>query len=195
MPRKRSPATSNPDGKLGHADLIREGPPLRLERALYWLTPRRGKPGLCYVDTRDKLVAEFGCSAATAELDLKRAYEVIKSRLAATDLPSVIRTEMEALARAAADRGDRAVASVTWFRLGRLSGLTDESDETQARKLSDQALDAAIRASLAMRVESMSTEELEDVLRRRRASEGVATITDELNERARRAVAGAEDEP
>lgn len=89
-------------------------------------------------------------------------------------MPSVIRTEMEGLARRQHEAGDRGGASLTWFRLGRLSGMGGESDEVQARKLSDQALNAAIAAALALRVESMSTAELEDLLARRKAQEGKA---------------------
>jgi len=74
------------------------------------------------------------------------------------------------LARDCHARGERSVASVTWFRLGRLSGLTDESEESQAKKLSDAGLAAAIAAEVALRLERMSLEEIEALVARKKES-------------------------
>lgn len=149
--------------------LVQSAPaPHRLTRALQLLTPSEGQPGKAYAEAQHALVREFGIAMSTAAEDLRRAYEVIRARLQATDLPSVIRTEMEALARDAHANGDRGVASVTWFRLGRLSGMTDESESSLVQKLSDAALDAAIGQAVAERIERMDESQLEELLRRKR---------------------------
>lgn len=103
--------------------------------------------------------------------DLRRAYDVVRERIAATDYPTIIRNEMEAIARTAAADGDKATASITWYRLGRFAGM-EESEDSLVKKLSDAALEAAIKQAAAATVEGMSEAEFEDLKQRRAAKAG-----------------------
>jgi hypothetical protein len=149
--------------------------PTRLDRALYLLTPRRDGdkviPGCSYVEAQEALAREFGIHKSTAADDLRRAYDVVRDRIAATDYPSVIRSEMETIARGAAANGDNATASITWYRLGRFAGM-EESEDSLVKKLSDAALEAAIKQAVAEKIEGMSEAEFADLQQRRAAKAG-----------------------
>lgn len=138
------------------------------------LTPRQGKPSLCYVEAQEALCKEFGIAMSTAATDLKKAYAVIKDRLEAMDLGSTIKTEMESIAREARAKGDNHGASLTWFRLGKLAGLGEDNEDSLVKKLGDAALDAAINQAVAARIEAMSEAEFAD-LQARRAAKALGT--------------------
>lgn len=164
--------------------------PQRVERALHLLMPveahvRREadgcemevpfRPGCSYSYTRDALMREFGVGETTAERDLANAYAIIRDRVSRTDWATMARVELASLAQRATvrgDVGDWSVAKGAWERLGKWAGLEDKADEISlAAKLTDAALDIAIKQAVTERIEAMPVEELEALVKRRRDAE------------------------
>jgi hypothetical protein len=146
--------------------------PHRLEYALGLVAPEKGV-GERYERAVRMVMQKFGIGRTAASEDISRAYEEVAWRVnrMLPTLPGRIRAALERLAHTCEASGnptDRATASITLFRLGKLSGMSEASDETLAGRLSDAALDAAIRSELAVRVQRMSCEELEELLARKR---------------------------
>lgn len=114
---------------------------------------------------------EFDIGETAAEGDLAKAYEVMRGEIAKTDYPTVIRSEMETLAKQAAQAGDWSAASATYARLGKWSGM--EGDESSLLgKLTDAALDAAIKNAVASEIENMPDDKLAELLAKRKAKAG-----------------------
>lgn len=171
--RTRSETSLDPEPKPP-TSLVKMDAARRVEYALHVMSPPRGVPPR-YSAGVAKISKECGVSIAQAKRDWNQAGLLLAERMQ-RDMPALcarIRDRMEAIARDAEEAGDRATASATYYRLGKLCGLGAMTEEEQAKRLSDAALTTAIQAALAMRVESMSTEELEGLLRRRREREAV----------------------
>lgn len=167
MPRK-TPRPGQGGSNLQRLPRVVEdaGAPHRVTRAVELLTPRLTKPSMRYVEAQETLCKEFRISPRTAAHDLAKAYVVLKDRLAATDVATVVRTELEGLARRAEFKGDEATAVNAWARLAKLAGL-EVTEVTVTHKLSDAELTAAIDAEIARRLETMPDDEFGRLMERR----------------------------
>jgi len=147
-----------------HTIVVADSAPNRVARAVELLTPRHGKPSLRYVDAVFVLSSEFpDVSERTLHRDMAKAYTIIRERLEAMDVGTVVRTELEHIARTAEMAKDYATASATWGRLAKLAGL-EQPETSLAAKLTDAALEHAIKAAVTERVKAMQPDELEALL-------------------------------
>lgn len=150
--------------------------PQRVVRALELIRPklksgRLIRPGLSYNRARDRLMREFDISDTTAERDMAAAYGIVKGEIERTDYPSVVRAEMEMLAKLAVHRGgkgDYAVARAALSQLGKWSGMEDGDEDSLVKKLSDAALEVAIKSAAKEAMASMSDEEFEALAKQRK---------------------------
>jgi hypothetical protein len=120
-----------------------------------------------YRDRQAAIAKRFRVSMSTAAEDIKRAAAIIDQRIRdiAPHAAGLAWAGMERVTLKAEKAGKFEVALTGWWRIWQIaSGSTEES---QARKLTDAALDAAIRQAAAAHVERMTPTELEDLLRRK----------------------------
>lgn len=140
------------------------------ERADYALTLLDVEEVEPYV-TRQRMISKrFGVAMSTAADDIKRAQVMQAERYAALRpyYGGMVLQSLERIARKAEATDKLGVARATWVDIAKTCGLLlEQSDEAAARKMSDAALEAAIAAEAAVRLERMSEPEIADLLRRK----------------------------
>jgi hypothetical protein len=175
-PRKKTQQvgpTATPTGGSGGSENALLTAPNRTFYALDLLMPQTEpyRPGHSYSFVLRDLMAKFGISETQAERDIAKAYEVIRKRVAATDYAALCRVELTHLAKRAAERGDVgdwSVAMGAWERLGKWAGLEQNDEDSLVKKLSDAALEVAIKSAAKDAMASMSDEEFEALAKARK---------------------------
>jgi hypothetical protein len=170
-PQVTAPATADV-GSHGQENALLTAPN-RTFYALDLLMPQEEpyRPGHSYSYVRAELISKFDVSDTTAERDIANAYEIIRKRVAATDYASLCRVELTHLAKRAAERGDVgdwSVAKGAWERLGKWAGLEQNDEDSLVKKLSDAALEVAIKSAAKEAMSSMSDEEFEALAKARK---------------------------
>lgn len=131
------------------------------------------RPGHSYSQVLKDLMSTFGISETQAERDIAKAYDIIRRRVANTDFATMVKTELTHLAKRAAERGDVgdwSVAKGAWERLGKWAGLEQGDEDSLAKKLTDSALEIAIKQAVAEQVKAMPVEELEALIAERKGA-------------------------
>lgn len=170
-PQRRKPGVTPDAIETGEDRLAL---PQRLAFALSLVSPATGAAKR-WTEARDLIMERWGIGERQAALDIRRAYLAIQERVNA-DMPTLaarVRDRLEAVALAAEEHGDWAAAAGALHKLGKLSGMEEgASEDSLVKKLSDAALEAAIRQAVAERVERLSDAEFEDLAKRRAARAG-----------------------
>lgn len=173
-PRKKTPqvgSTHAAAGGSGGSDNALLSAPNRTFYALDLLMPQENRAGHSYSQVLKALMSEFEISESQAERDIAKAYDIIRRRVANTDFATMVKVELARLAERAAERGDVgdwSVAKGAWERLGKWAGLEQGDEESLAKKLTDAALDIAIKQAMEERIAGMTDEEFEALAKRRK---------------------------
>lgn len=117
------------------------------------------------------LVRTWKIDYSLALLVLQRAKEQIAARVTAlsSTMGQNVIAELQENIQEARRVGDLATAGRCLIALGRFAGLDQPqvTADQQVKQLSDAALEAALKASLANKLEGMSEDEFEELRRRR----------------------------
>lgn len=176
-PRKKQPqpgSTHATASGSGGSDNPLLSAPNRTFYALDLLMPQSDpeyRPGHSYSFVLKSLMATFGIGESQAERDIAKAYEIIRKRVANTDFATLVKVELTQLAKRAAERGDVgdwSVAKGAWERLGKWAGLEQADESSLAAKLTDAALEVAIKQAAKEAMASMSDEEFEALAKARK---------------------------
>lgn len=124
-------------------------------------------------ETTTWIMKTFDVEVRLAQVALRGAYAAIADRVNSM-LPllgSNVVSQLQETIAEAGRVGDLATKGRCLIALGRFAGLDSQqnSPEQQVRQLSDAALEAALEASIARKLESMPEDAFEDLMRRREA--------------------------